>query len=100
MQLAGLLTHFPAAAPLAACQSLGVLHLLAQQQAWRGLSHASEAAKLVAGGAAGLDVSEDLLKRLKEPTLLHTAGLVGGKWTGATNGADYQVGGSLSVPEP
>ena len=45
--------------------------------------------------AAGLsvpDISPDLLSRLKDPTLLHSAGFIGGKWVGAHSSATYEVG--------
>jgi hypothetical protein len=36
-------------------------------------------------------VSEELLSRLKDKSLLHTAGFVGGRWVGATDRSTYQV---------
>lgn len=44
--------------------------------------------------AAGLsvpDISTDLLSRLKDPSLLHSAGFIGGKWVGAHSTATYEV---------
>ena len=36
-------------------------------------------------------ISPFMVIRLKDPSLLHSAGLIGGKWVGARNNATYDV---------
>ena len=43
-------------------------------------------------------ISKELLSKLKDPTLLHSTGLIGGKWVGARNNATYEVRGAASWP--
>eukprot|EP00195_Chlamydomonas_chlamydogama_P002619 CAMPEP_0202920768 /NCGR_PEP_ID=MMETSP1392-20130828/77027_1 /ASSEMBLY_ACC=CAM_ASM_000868 /TAXON_ID=225041 /ORGANISM="Chlamydomonas chlamydogama, Strain SAG 11-48b" /LENGTH=526 /DNA_ID=CAMNT_0049614281 /DNA_START=54 /DNA_END=1634 /DNA_ORIENTATION=- len=53
-----------------------------------------EQAATATAEAAGLqkqDIADELLSRLKDKTLLHSAGLIGGKWLAASNGATFQV---------
>lgn len=53
------------------------------------LEEAAEAAGLIIKPS----VSDELLGRLKDKGLLHTAGYIGGKWTsGSKKGASFQVG--------
>lgn len=40
---------------------------------------------------ATVDICEYLLSKLNDRTLLHSAGLIGGKWLGAWNNATYEV---------
>eukprot|EP00798_Chlamydomonas_sp_ICE-L_P022057 gene22057-29122_t len=42
-------------------------------------------------GFTNADIDDSLLSRLKDPSLLHSAGLIGGKWLRATNSETYVV---------
>ncbi len=63
-----------------------------QAAASGGGKHLNEAAA-AAGVGPKADASDDLLKRLKDPSIVHTGGFIGGKWTGASTkgAATFQV---------
>ncbi|MEW5304155.1 MAG: hypothetical protein WDW36_006786 [Sanguina aurantia] len=54
-------------------------------------THLAQAEAAAAAGAANIDISHELLERLKDPSLLHTAGYVDGQWLGARSGLTYLV---------
>jgi hypothetical protein len=43
-----------------------------------------------------LGASEELLSKLQDKELLRTHGLIGGKWSEASNGATYDVSSSIT----
>jgi hypothetical protein len=52
-----------------------------------------------ASGLTPSAFSSDLLEKLQDKALLHSAGLIGGKWLGAWNNATYEVRASLHSAE-
>ncbi len=45
-------------------------------------------------------LATELTSKLKDPSLLHAAGLIGGKWLGAWNSATYDVSGAPLLESP
>lgn len=55
-------------------------------------THLAQAEAAAAAGVANIDIAQELLGRLKDPSLLHTAGYIDGQWLGARSGLTYLVG--------
>lgn len=77
--------------PSAAGRPMSLLLHQLRSMTTTNLQEAAEVAK-DAAGLQQVQVSDDLMSRLKDKGLLHSAALVEGQWIGPQDGATFKVG--------